>query len=153
MHKLAHLQPLCIVKATFLHARCDAPHMRTRAQSQCRTCTKQTTAPCSVYTGQLFESELKRLPHMVMTWVSQIVNSFSRVVRSATLVENREGTHCVMFPLILGAQAVCISHPGALLLWWLVMRLKVLRHFPRDFGRACGLHLVSWFAALLGLLS
>lgn len=66
-----------------------------------------------MYTGQLFESELKRLPHMVMSWVTQIVNSFSRVVRSATLVENREGLHCVMFPLILGAQAVHIARPGA----------------------------------------
>jgi hypothetical protein len=68
---------------------------------------------CRVYTGQLFESEIKYLPRFVMTIVNQIVNGFSRLVSSSTIVRNEDGQHCIMFPVILGAQAVHIAEPGA----------------------------------------
>jgi Protein of unknown function (DUF1769) len=65
-----------------------------------------------VYTGQLFEHEIKNMPGMVFAIINQIVNSFSRLVSSSTIVKNEAGCHCIMFPVILGAQAVHVARPG-----------------------------------------
>jgi hypothetical protein len=68
--------------------------------------------PCSdVYTGQMFQHPIKNIPKHVMSAVTMIVQSFTRVVSSATIVE-KTNSHTVVYPLVLGAQAVHAAKPG-----------------------------------------
>ena len=42
-----------------------------------------------------------------------IIGSFNRLVSSATVMSDAEGSQCIMYPLILGAQAVHVARAGA----------------------------------------
>jgi hypothetical protein len=84
-------------------------HWTTPARTRSVTTTGAT---CRVFTGQAFEHSIKNLPWIVTAAVTQILSTFSRLVSSATIVQNDEDSHCIMYPVILGAQAVHVARVG-----------------------------------------
>lgn len=59
----------------------------------------------------MFSSKIEGIPSYIVSAVTLLVQSFTRMVSSASIIENSEAP-TVMYPLILGAQAVHVSLPG-----------------------------------------
>jgi hypothetical protein len=66
---------------------------------------------CSVYTGQMFSQKIEGIPSYIVSAVTLLVQSFTRMVSSASIIENSDAP-TVMYPLILGAQSIHVARQG-----------------------------------------
>lgn len=66
---------------------------------------------CRVYTGQAFKHPLEAVPRHVMRAAMMLLQSFTRVLSSASIIQNK-GAPIVLYPLVLGAQVVHVAMPG-----------------------------------------
>lgn len=66
---------------------------------------------CRVYTGQAFKQPLEVVPKNVMRAAMLLLQSFTRMVSSASIIQDR-GAPIVMYPLVLGAQVINVAMPG-----------------------------------------
>lgn len=64
-----------------------------------------------VYTGQMFSKKIDDVPQAVVRAVTFLVQSFTRVVSNASVIENSDAP-VVIYPLILAAQSVHVCTPG-----------------------------------------
>lgn len=64
-----------------------------------------------VYTGQMFSKKIEEVPQAVIRAVTFLVQSFTRVVSNASVIENSDAP-VVIYPLILAAQSCHVSTPG-----------------------------------------
>lgn len=64
-----------------------------------------------MYTGQAFKQPLEVVPKHVMRAAMVLLQSFTRMVSSANIIQSR-GAPIVMYPLVLGAQVLHAAMPG-----------------------------------------
>lgn len=72
---------------------------------------KRRVPVADLYTGQMFARKISDVPAAIITAVTFLVQSFTRVVSSASVIENTDAP-MVIYPLILAAQSVHVSTPG-----------------------------------------
>ena len=72
---------------------------------------KQRMPVSEVYTGQMFGKKIEDVPQAVVRAVTFLVQSFTRVVSNASVIENSDAP-VVIYPLILAAQSVHVCTPG-----------------------------------------